>query len=123
MNAITIQAADDNAAILGAIRSELQNPSEPLSLLVRFTVHDGHGEHVEAAFGRARSRTLEEPGCRAYELHHDPRDPHSFVVYEQWRSLADLEAHFRKDYFAAVRNEINALIAGTPEFQVLLPTA
>jgi quinol monooxygenase YgiN len=78
---------------------------------------------VEASFDRARLLTLNEPGCRAYELHRDPRDPSLFVVYEQWRSLADLEAHFRKDYVSAVRGELNALIIGAPEFQVLLPTA
>ncbi|WP_018973021.1 putative quinol monooxygenase [Rudaea cellulosilytica] len=123
MNAATIQADDDTAAILGVFRSELRNPSGPLSLLVRFTVHEGQEDRVETAFGRARPQTLGEPGCCAYELHQDPRTPHSFVVYERWRSLADLEAHFRKDYFATVRNEIGALIVAAPEFQVLLPTA
>lgn len=46
-----------------------------------------------------------------------------FVVYEQWRTLADLEAHFRTDYFSRLRTEFNALIVDGPEFRVLLPTA
>jgi quinol monooxygenase YgiN len=123
MNTVKIETNDDNAAILRAFRAELRNPADPLAVLVRFKVKEADGEKVEAAFARVRSLTQNEPGSRAYELNRDPRDPGRFVVYEQWRSLADLEAHFRKDYFSALRAEFNELIIGAPEFQVLLPTA
>ncbi len=123
MNTVKIDANDDRAAILQAFKAELRNPAEPLSLLVRFTVKEADGNKVEAAFGHARALTLREPGCRAYDLNRDPRDPGRFVVYERWQSLADLEAHFRKEYFSTLRSEFNELITGTPEFQVLLPAA
>jgi quinol monooxygenase YgiN len=123
MNTVKIDAVDDSATILQVIRAELRDPSKPLSLLVRFVVEASDGEKVEASFGKARLLTLNEPGCRAYVLNRDPRDPRRFVVYEQWQSLADLEAHFRKDYFSTVRAELNQLIVGAPELQVLLPTA
>jgi quinol monooxygenase YgiN len=123
MNTVKIEADDDHATILQAFKAELHNPAEPLSVLVRFKVKEADGENVEAAFARARSLTLSEPGCRAYDLNRDPRDATKFVVYEHWRSLADLEAHFRKDYFSALRAEFNELIIGAPEFQILLPTA
>jgi quinol monooxygenase YgiN len=120
---ITIGASDDSAAILRVVGAELRDPAKPLSLLIRFAVEAGDVEKVEASFDEARSMTLNEPGCRAYELNRDPRDPCRLVVFEQWRSLADLEAHFRKDYFATVRAELERMIVGTPELQVLLPTA
>ena len=120
---LTIGASDDSATVLRVLEAELRDPAKPLSLLVRFAVEAGDVEKVEASFGKARSLTLNELGCRAYELNRDPRDPCRFVVFEQWRSLADLEAHFRKDYFATVRAELDQMIVGTPEFQVLLPTA
>jgi quinol monooxygenase YgiN len=121
MNTVTIDASDDSATILRAFGAELRDPAKPLSLLVRFTVEASDAAKVEASFGKARALTVNEPGCRAYELSRDPRDQGRFVVYEQWRSLADLEAHFRKDYFSAVRAELKELIVDTPEFQVLLP--
>lgn len=114
---------DDSTALLDAFRAELRDPTQPLSLLVRFAVEGGAEEAVEAAFARARTQTLKEPGCRAYELHRDPRRPGAFVVYEQWRSLADLETHFQTDGFTTVRDQIGARLIAEPEFQVLLPTA
>lgn len=92
-------------------------------MLIRFAVKASDGEKVEAAFARAKRLTLNEPGCHAYELNRNPRDPGRFVVYEQWRSLADLEAHFRKEYFSTIRAELIELMVGAPEFEVLLPTA
>jgi hypothetical protein len=73
MNAVKIEAADDNATILLAFKAELRNPAEPLSVLVQFKVREVDGEKVEAAFARARSLTLNEPGCGAYDLNRDPR--------------------------------------------------
>ena len=123
MNTVSVNAKDDIATIIEALRAELRDPAKPLALLVRFSVTAGNSAKVEAAFGRARPQTLNEPGCRAFELNRDARDPGRFVVYEQWRTLADLEAHFRTDYFSRLRAEFNALIADGPEFRVLLPAA
>jgi hypothetical protein len=86
MHAITLDAGDDVAAIIQAFRSELRDPTKPLSLLVRFEVEKAHGEKVEAAFGAAIPPTLNEPGCVVFNLNRDSRDPGRFVVYEQWRN-------------------------------------
>lgn len=93
MNTVTVNADDDHATILQAFKAELRDPADPLSLFVRFKIEVADGEKVEAAFGRTRSLTPNEPACRAYDLNRDPRDPSRFVVYEQWRTLADLDAH------------------------------
>jgi uncharacterized protein YndB with AHSA1/START domain/quinol monooxygenase YgiN len=118
-----IDPSDDTAALIQTFRAGLRDPSQPMALLVRFSAKTGEEDKIESAFDRARSLTLREPGCRAYELNRDSRRPGGFVVYEQWRSLADLEEHFQKDYFFAVREELGALIVGPPEFEVLVPTA
>jgi quinol monooxygenase YgiN len=89
--------------------------------MVRFEVEKADTEKVEAAFGRARSLTVNEPGCVVYNLNRHPRDPGRFVVYEQWRNLADLEAHLRTDYVSRLRAEFDELIVGAPEVQILLP--
>lgn len=121
--AINIDPADDSATIIRNLRAQLKDPTAPLALLVRFTAKAGAEEQVEAAFARARLLTLREPGCRAYELNREAPHQRGYVVYEHWRALPDLEAHFGKDYFAVVREELGALIAGAPDFQILLPTA
>jgi quinol monooxygenase YgiN len=118
-----IDANDDVAAIIEAFRTQLHDPVNPLSLLVRFEVAEPDGEAVLAAFKQAKSRTLNEPGCLVFELNRDPRGSGRFVVYERWRSLTDLEEHLRTDYVAELRSVFNRLILGEPEFQVLLPAA
>jgi quinol monooxygenase YgiN len=118
-----IDANDDVAAIIEAFRTQLHDPVNSLSLLVRFEVAERDGEAVVAAFEQAKSRTLNERGCFVFELNRDPRGPGRFVVYERWRSLTDLEEHLRTDYVAELRSVFNRLILGEPEFQVLLPAA
>lgn len=123
MNTISIKAGDDAAALVQAFQVQLPDPAKRLSLLARFAVEAADGPKLEAAFGRAMPFTLKEPGCIVFTLNRDPRDPGRFVVYEQWRSLTDLEAHLRTDYVARLRAEVDELIVGLPEFQVLLPAA
>jgi quinol monooxygenase YgiN len=118
-----IDANDDVAAIIEAFRTQLHDPVNSLSLLVRFEVAERDGEAVVAAFEQAKSRTLKERGCFVFELNRDPRGPGRFVVYERWRSLTALEEHLRMDYVAELRSVFNRLILGEPEFQVLLPAA
>jgi quinol monooxygenase YgiN len=117
-----VGARDDVSTIIEAFRAKLRHPERPLSLLVRFEVGQADEGRVEAAFGAARSLTLSEPGCVAFTLNRDALVSRRFVVYEQWRSLADLEAHLRTGYVSRLRSEFNELIVGAPEFHVLLPT-
>ncbi len=121
MDRITIEAGDDVAAIIKAFGAQLPNPANSLSLLARSMVRDSDRDTVKSAFRRARCRTLDEPGCRAFELNEDPQNPGGFFVDERWRSLADLEAHLRKDHAAELRTLSHRLIVDGPEFQVLFP--
>jgi len=43
-----------------------------------------------------------------------------FVMFEQWRSLADLEAHLRTEHVAELRATLDKLLVGSPEFEVLV---
>ncbi len=122
MNTVTVDTRDAAGAVIQAFRAEIRDPARPLSLLARFTVQREHEPKVEAAFSVARSPTLKEPGCLAFNLNRDPRNPGQFVVYEQWRTFADFEAHFRTDYVTHLRAELNELLVGEPKFEVLLPS-
>jgi len=122
MDTITVEAADDVATIIKAFGAQLPSPANAVSLLARFMVRASDRDAIKSAFRHARTQTLDEPGCRVFELNEDALDPGCFVVYEQWRSLADLEAHLRNDHTAELRTLFHRLIVDGPEFQVLLPT-
>ena len=122
MDTVTVEAGDDAAAIAKAFGAQLPNPANALSVLARFTVRESDRDTVKSAFRQARTQTLDETGCRVFELNEDPQNPGGFLVYERWRSLADLELHLRKGHTAELRTLFHRLIVEGPEFQVLLPT-
>lgn len=114
---------DDVSAIIASFGAALQDVSTPLAILAQFQVRDGMQDLVEAAFAEASVSTAEEPGVIAYQVHRERQAPTRFVVYERWRSLADLDAHLRTPYIRALRRVIDGAVVGTPEFRVLMPRA
>lgn len=114
-------ADDEVSAIIASFGAALQDVTKPLAILAQFQVRDGTQALVEDAFAHASVSTANESGVIAYELHRERQAPTRFVVYEQWRSLADLEAHLRTPYIRALRRIIDGAMVGTPEFRVLMP--
>lgn len=123
MTTSTNGTEDVVGSIVAAFRAQLSNPANPLALLVRFRVADGDQHKVESAFDVARVQTALEEGVISFSLHREAADANRFVVYEQWRSLADLEAHLRTPYIMLLREQFDGLIVGAPEFHVLVPLA
>jgi quinol monooxygenase YgiN len=121
MNPSKYELQDEVSAMIGRFAADLSDPAKPLSLIVRFQVSEGAQELVEAAFATASEKTRHESGVLSFDLNMEARDATRFVVYERWKSLADLEAHLRTDYIAKLRMELDKLIVGTPEFHVLVP--
>lgn len=112
---------DDVSAIIASFGAALQDVNQPLAILAQFQVRDGTQDLVEAAFAEASASTAEEPGVIAYQMHRERQAPTRIVVYERWRSLADLDAHLRTPYIRALRRVIDGAVVGTPEFRVLIP--
>lgn len=56
-----------------------------------------------------------EAGCYAYDFLQDPFDPDSFTFYEKWRSLHDLELHFREPHFKTFDEKSGATLAQPAE--------
>lgn len=115
-------SSDDVSTIISSFAAALEDPRKPLALLAEFHVRQGTQDLVEAAFADIREPTAAESGVIAFELHRERREPTRFVVYERWRSLADLEAHLRTPYIRALRRLLDGLMVGVPEFRILTPT-
>jgi quinol monooxygenase YgiN len=112
---------DDVSAIVSAFETQLGGRTIPFAMIARFRVTEDSQARVEQAFEKAVPPTLREPGVLAYQPHRDPTDTAGFVVYERWKSLDDLEAHLRTSYIAELGQEIDAVITGAPEFNLLRP--
>jgi quinol monooxygenase YgiN len=112
---------DDISAVVGAFETQLGSRVIPFAMIARFRVTEDSQARIEQAFEKAIPPTLREPGVLAYQPHRDPKETAGFVVYERWKSLDDLEAHLRTLYIAELRQEIDAVITGAPEFNLLRP--
>lgn len=55
--------------------------------------------------------TLAEEGAIEYRLHRDNDDPNVWMLYETWRSRADLDAHFEQPYTKAKLERFPDLLA------------
>jgi quinol monooxygenase YgiN len=60
-----------------------------------------------------------EPGCLNYDVHQSDRDPAVWVIYENWRSRADLDAHFQLPHFLKLAAELPAVLAGEVDMHYL----
>ena len=120
MEAQTFTQNDEMSTIVTLFGRQLANPDRPFTLLGRFRIQNGKHDLVESLFAEARVPTVLEKGCLAFEISRHADDAGQFVVYEKWLTLADLDAHLHKPYTSKLRSAFDALIVGTPEFNVLV---
>lgn len=85
--------------------------SEPLTLLAILSARPGQADELGRRLTALVAPTRLEPGCLNYDLHRSTDDPAIFMLYENWRSKADLDAHFEMPYlknFLAGMDEVLA---------------
>src|SRR5258706_13568401 len=64
-----------------------------LILAVRVTIQAGHEDEVIEPFRRLQEETRREPGCIAYFVQRSRENPRRYLVYEQYKDQAALDAH------------------------------
>ena len=73
--------------------------------------------------GRRLSALVEptrlEPGCIDYQLHRSSSDPGLWVLYENWRSQADLDLHFQMPYLRLMLADFPQLLRREMELHYL----
>jgi quinol monooxygenase YgiN len=118
-----VVAQPDTAPIVADVKSQLKDPTKPFTMFVTLQVKDGMQAKFEAAFAKASKATRKEKGALAYDLNHDAKDATRYIVYERWKSLADLEAHLKSPHITALLTELKELLTGPPELRVAVPAA
>ena len=83
----------------------------PLTLIAKLTAKPEHADTIgEGLFGLL-AQTRAEEGSIDYHIHRDKDDPAVWILYENWRSRADLDAHFDRPYTKALMARFPALLA------------
>jgi quinol monooxygenase YgiN len=75
--------------------------SEPLTVVARVRAKTGQETRLRLELQRLVAPTLTEAGCLRYDLHESTTEPRWFLLYETWKSEADLQAHFQTSYLKA----------------------
>jgi quinol monooxygenase YgiN len=107
--------------IAAQVKAQLKDPAKPFLLVVRLQVKEGMGQKFEAAFAKAQKETRKEKGCGAYDLSRDIKEPTRYLVYERWKSLADLDTHLKSPYITTLLGELGELLNGGPDLSVMVP--
>lgn len=82
-----------------------------LTLIARLTAKPEHAETLGAGLQKLIAPTLKEAGAVRYLLHRDNDDPAVWILYETWRSRADLDAHFAQPYTKAMLDRFPEILA------------
>lgn len=85
--------------------------TDTLTLIARLTAKPDCAAMLGEALQALVSPTRAEAGSINYHLHRDSDDPNVWILYENWRSRADLDAHFRQPYTKAVMARFPDLLA------------
>lgn len=116
-------AQDEPNPVFEQVKAKVKNPKKPFTMLVRLEVKEGANAKFESAFAPAIKATRAEKGCMAYDLSHDTDSAGSYLLYERWKTLADLQAHLNADHIKSLIPQLGDLTAKPPEIQVLIPAA
>ncbi len=107
--------------IVAQVKAALKDPAKPFTMVIVLHLKDGMQDKFDAAFAKAKKETRKEKGNITYDLNRDIKDPTRYVVYERWKTLADLEDHIKAAHTVALLAELKDMLAGAPEVKVLLP--
>jgi quinol monooxygenase YgiN len=73
-----------------------------LTIVARIKAKPGMEERMRQDLLSVIAPTREEAGCITFDLLIDKNDPSIFVLYENWKDQAALDAHFQQPYVKQV---------------------
>jgi len=98
--------------------------------MVVYCVHIRVNSEYRAAFIAATQEnsrnSLQESGCLRFDVLQQADDPDSFMLYEVYRSAADVDAHKQTPHYALWRQKVEAMMAEPRrgiKYQSLFPKA
>src|SRR6266851_1872674 len=89
--------------------------SEPLTVVARVRAKFGQEARLRQELQRMVGPTRAEAGCLRYDLHESTTEPGWFLLYETWKTAADLDAHFQTPYLKAFFQIVSELANGPSE--------
>ena len=86
-----------------------------VTVLARFKARKGKEEELKQAIMACVAPTRAEAGCINYDLHKLPDDHGDLILYENWRSMKDLDEHLEMPYLVKLKAQADELCASPIE--------
>lgn len=90
-----------------------------VTVLARFKAQKGMEGQLRQAIMACVAPTRAEAGCINYDLHQLADDKGAFVLYENWRSKEDLDAHLEMPYLGELKAKAAELCSEPLEITLL----
>lgn len=85
--------------------------SKQLTLIALLTAKPGKEVELGRLLGDLVAPTRAEDGNVNYDLHRSRDNPALWLLYENWRTEADLRAHFETSYLREFLPKLNELLS------------
>jgi len=86
-----------------------------LTVIAYIFAKRGEEQRVRAELLSLVDETRKEKGCINYDLHESEENPAHFLMYENWRSAADLEVHARSAHLRDFGSDMGQFLEKPPE--------
>jgi quinol monooxygenase YgiN len=79
-----------------------------------------HLEAVRVLMRETQEQARRQPGCVSYSFAETLDDPGHFVVAQEWRDKASLEAHYRSETYADFQAKLQLLLVHSSDLRIHL---
>ena len=91
-----------------------------IGLVATITIQEGKNKEFEAIFSELAAAVIaNEPGNNFYALHKSRDSETTYVVMEQYKDQAALEAHGASEHMKTIGGKLGSVMGGRPEVQYL----
>lgn len=92
---------------------------QELTLIAQLHAKPGHEEELGRRLLQLVEPSRKEAGCINYDVHRSNDEPALWMMYENWRSKADLDAHFEQPYLVEFVKDCADLLAKDMDVKLL----
>ncbi len=85
---------------------------QQLTLVAFLRAQPGKGDELGRRLGQLVEPARAEPGNLNYDLHRSLDDADVWIIYENWKSASDLDAHFQLPYMQAFMASLGEVLLG-----------
>ncbi len=89
--------------------------------LVFVRAQAGKAAKLEEALKELALKARQEAGSLVYEVHQSASEPDEYLVYEMWRSKADLDAHMIAAAVQAFLGQVPEFVDGASNLRLFTP--